>query len=283
MRVGVVPLSAEPVKGSDKLLHLKVDIAEPEPRTTVAGIAKKLCEPGRALIGRKAVIVANLNPRKLKGIESNGMIVAASPEGGNPVLAAFLEEARLPEPACDDNKRGARTHACRRRHSCRRPRRNRNDLHRLSLPPRPRALRYRSRRRSDPSDRCRRKPNPPLYRYRQRTPPELDCAIRLAERHEQIVATVGVHPHEAAKATPQTYAELRTLGTHPKVVALGEIGLEYHYDYSPRETQREVFIEQLKIAQELNLPITIHTREAWDDTMSVLADHWSGPGILHRA
>lgn len=112
-------------------------------------------------------------------------------------------------------------------------------------------------------------------------PPELDCAIRLAERHEQIVATVGVHPHEAAKATPQTYADLRTLGTHPKVVAIGEIGLDYHYDYSPRETQRQVFIEQLKIAQELNLPITIHTREAWDDTMSVLKDHWTGPGILH--
>jgi len=89
MRVGVV-LSAEPVKGSDKLLHLKVDIAEPEPRTIVAGIAKAY-EPGR-LIGRKVVIVANLNPRKLKGIESNGMIVAASLEGGNPVLAAFIEE-----------------------------------------------------------------------------------------------------------------------------------------------------------------------------------------------
>ncbi len=112
-------------------------------------------------------------------------------------------------------------------------------------------------------------------------PPDLDCAIRLAERHEQIVATVGVHPHEAAKATPETYAQLRTLGAHPKVVAFGEIGLDYHYDYSPRDTQREVFIEQLRIARELNLPITIHTREAWDDTMSVLADHWSGPGILH--
>ncbi len=90
MRVGVV-LSAEAVKGSDKLLHLKVDIAEPEPRTIVAGIAKAY-EPEK-LIGRKVVIVANLNPRKLKGIESNGMIVAASLEGGKPILAAFLEDA----------------------------------------------------------------------------------------------------------------------------------------------------------------------------------------------
>jgi methionyl-tRNA synthetase len=89
MRVGVV-LSAEPVKGADKLLHLKVDIGEPEPRTIVAGIAKAY-EPEK-LMGRKVVIVANLSPRKLRGIESNGMIVAASLEGGKPVLAAFLED-----------------------------------------------------------------------------------------------------------------------------------------------------------------------------------------------
>jgi methionyl-tRNA synthetase len=89
LRVGQV-LSAEPVKGADKLLHLKVDIGEPEPRTIVAGIAKAY-EPEK-LIGRKVVIVANLHPRKLRGIESNGMIVAASLEGGAPVLAAFLED-----------------------------------------------------------------------------------------------------------------------------------------------------------------------------------------------
>jgi TatD DNase family protein len=112
-------------------------------------------------------------------------------------------------------------------------------------------------------------------------PPELDRAIRLAERYPQIVATVGVHPHEAAKATAQTYADLRALGVHPKVVAFGEIGLDYHYDFSPREVQRDVFVEQLKIAHELGLPVIIHTREAWDDTIAVLAEHWDGPGILH--
>ncbi len=89
LRVGQV-LSAEPVKGADKLLHLKVDIAEAEPRTIVAGIAEAY-KPDQ-LIGRKVVIVANLNPRKLRGITSNGMIVAASLEGGKPVLAGFLEE-----------------------------------------------------------------------------------------------------------------------------------------------------------------------------------------------
>jgi methionyl-tRNA synthetase len=92
LRVGQV-LSAEPVKGADKLLHLKVDIAEPEPRTILAGIA--LAYKPEGLVGRKVVIVANLAPRKMRGIESNGMIVAASLEGGKPVLASFLEDVPI--------------------------------------------------------------------------------------------------------------------------------------------------------------------------------------------
>jgi methionyl-tRNA synthetase len=78
------------VKGADKLLHLKVDIGEPEARTIVAGIA--LAYKSEDLIGRKVVIVANLQPRKLRGLTSQGMIVAASLEGGAPVLAGFLED-----------------------------------------------------------------------------------------------------------------------------------------------------------------------------------------------
>ncbi len=121
-------------------------------------------------------------------------------------------------------------------------------------------------------------------------PPEIDRAIRLAERYPQLSASVGVHPHDAAKATPQTYDDLRALAAHPKVVAFGEIGLDYHYDFSPREIQREVFIEQLELARDVKLPITIHTREAWDDTMSILREHWSAaeasctvsPAIPHR-
>jgi len=89
LRVGQV-LSAERVKGSDKLLHLKVDLGEGQPRTIVAGIAEAYTPA--ELLSRKVVIVANLAPRKLKGIESNGMIVAASVEGGKPVLAGFLED-----------------------------------------------------------------------------------------------------------------------------------------------------------------------------------------------
>jgi methionyl-tRNA synthetase len=90
MRVGVV-LSAEPVKGADKLLNMKVDIGESQPRTIVAGIAEAY-KPEQ-MIGRKVVIVANLQPRKLRGITSDGMIVAASPEGGKPILAGFHEDA----------------------------------------------------------------------------------------------------------------------------------------------------------------------------------------------
>jgi methionyl-tRNA synthetase len=89
LRVGEVK-TAERVKGADKLLHLKVDIGEAAPRTIVAGIAEAY-EP-EALIGRKVVIVANLAPRKLRGLVSQGMIVAASIEGGKPVLAGFLED-----------------------------------------------------------------------------------------------------------------------------------------------------------------------------------------------
>lgn len=114
-------------------------------------------------------------------------------------------------------------------------------------------------------------------------PPDLEAGIRMAEAWPQIYATVGVHPHEAAKATPETYRRLRELLTHPKVLAVGEIGLDYHYDFSPRETQRAVFIEQLQAAGEAGKPVVIHTREAWEDTLRILREHWRpGPGgIMH--
>jgi methionyl-tRNA synthetase len=89
LRVGEIKF-AELVKGADKLLHMKIDIGEPEPRTIVAGIAKAYTP--EQLVGRKVVIVANLAPRKLRGIESRGMIVAASLDDSSPVLAGFLED-----------------------------------------------------------------------------------------------------------------------------------------------------------------------------------------------
>ncbi len=112
-------------------------------------------------------------------------------------------------------------------------------------------------------------------------PPDLEPAIRIAERYAPVYATVGVHPHNAAKATDATLGELEALLRHPKVLALGEIGLDYHYDFAPRDTQLAVFIEQLDLARRAAKPVIIHTREAWDDTMATLAKHWKGQGVMH--
>lgn len=113
-------------------------------------------------------------------------------------------------------------------------------------------------------------------------PPDLEAGIRLADKYPFIYATVGVHPHEAAKATPEILARLRALAAHAKVVAVGEIGLDYHYDFSPRDVQRSIFIEQLLLAAEAAKPIVIHTREAWDDTLQIIADHpLTAGGIMH--
>ena len=112
-------------------------------------------------------------------------------------------------------------------------------------------------------------------------PPHLDVAVRMADRYPFIYATIGVHPHDASKATPETWARLREFATHPKVLAVGEIGLDYHYDFSPRDVQRAVFEQQLTLAAEFGKPIVIHTREAWDDTLAILRAHWHGGGIMH--
>jgi TatD DNase family protein len=112
-------------------------------------------------------------------------------------------------------------------------------------------------------------------------PPKLDCAVEIAGKYPGVYATVGVHPHEASKANAATYDDLRALLRESSVLALGEIGLDYHYDFSPREVQREVFIEQLRMAREAGKPIIIHTREAWTDTIDLLRREWTGPGIMH--
>ena len=110
-------------------------------------------------------------------------------------------------------------------------------------------------------------------------PPDLEAGVRLAEAYPGFVATVGVHPHDASKATEDTWGRLRELLGHPKVVAIGEIGLDYHYDFSPREVQRAVFIEQIAIAVARRKPIVIHTREAWADTLTILREHWAPHGL----
>jgi TatD DNase family protein len=112
-------------------------------------------------------------------------------------------------------------------------------------------------------------------------PPDLEAGIRLADGYPFIYATVGVHPHDAARATPETFLAMAALLHHKKVVALGEMGLDYHYNHSPREVQRDVFARQLHLAREAALPVVIHTREAWADTMAVLAALGPAGGILH--
>ena len=121
-------------------------------------------------------------------------------------------------------------------------------------------------------------------------PEKLDAAMPFAEQYDWIYTTVGIHPHEAKEVTQMHLDELARLAKHPKVIAWGEIGLDYFYDHSPRDVQKEVFRRQMELASEARLPIIIHCRpsnnseNAWDDTLQMLRDHWtpSGlPGILH--
>lgn len=110
-------------------------------------------------------------------------------------------------------------------------------------------------------------------------PADLETGIRLADRYPAIYATVGVHPHDASKVEPGTFRRMAELLKHPKVVALGEIGLDYHYDFSPRDVQKEVFVEQMRVAADAGKPIVIHTREAWEDTLALIEEHWKPTGL----
>jgi TatD DNase family protein len=112
-----------------------------------------------------------------------------------------------------------------------------------------------------------------------------DCAIKLAEQHEGVYATVGIHPHEAGLAKQADFDELVTLAKHPKILAWGEIGLDYYYDHSPREVQQQVFLQQLELAKAAKLPIIIHCRpsdnsdNAWEDLLRLLRQDWQASGL----
>jgi len=121
-------------------------------------------------------------------------------------------------------------------------------------------------------------------------PGTLDCAVKIAEQHEFVYATVGIHPHEAKLATDVDFAQLEQLARKPKVIAWGEIGLDYYYDHSPRDVQQNVFIRQMELARAAKLPIVIHCRpsdnsdNAWEDSLSLIEQHWKPSGlggILH--
>lgn len=107
-------------------------------------------------------------------------------------------------------------------------------------------------------------------------------AIRLAEQYEQIYATVGIHPHDAKDINHETTEIFRDLAAHPKVIALGEMGLDYYRNLSPRAIQKMAFEQQLDLAEELDLPIVIHNREAFHDIIPILrARRGSVKGVMH--
>jgi TatD DNase family protein len=105
------------------------------------------------------------------------------------------------------------------------------------------------------------------------------AAFKVADEHSFIYTTVGVHPHEARLLNDKLCAQLVELAQHPKVIAWGEIGLDYHYDNSLRDVQREAFRRQLRMARERRLPAVIHTREAEADTLAILDQEWKDSGL----
>ncbi|MCX7918602.1 MAG: YchF/TatD family DNA exonuclease [bacterium] len=112
--------------------------------------------------------------------------------------------------------------------------------------------------------------------------PSDEFAIQLAEQYPTIYATVSIHPHDANAFDESSYIKLRTLAQHPKVVAIGETGLDYHYDFSPREIQRTVFRRLMELAAELNKPVVIHSRAANRDTLHILTEYQGKvTGVMH--
>ena len=116
-------------------------------------------------------------------------------------------------------------------------------------------------------------------------PGTLDCALKVAEQHDFIYATVGIHPHEAQLAKDSDFAELVQLSRNEKVIAWGEIGLDYYYDHSPRDVQQNAFIRQMELACTAKLPIVIHCRpsdnsdNAWEDCLALIEQHWRPSGL----
>jgi TatD DNase family protein len=108
-----------------------------------------------------------------------------------------------------------------------------------------------------------------------------EASLSLADKYPFVHASVGVHPHAAKTMTDGTIAELEKMLAHPKAVAVGEIGLDYHYDFSPRDVQRERFREQLELARKLKKPVIVHEREALQDVMDIVKEYKELTGVFH--
>ncbi len=114
-----------------------------------------------------------------------------------------------------------------------------------------------------------------------RGPDDMGCGIPISEAHDWIWTTAGIHPHDAAKVNEGHYSLLEGLASHPRVIGIGETGLDYYYDTSPRDIQREVFLRQASIAKKLDLPLIVHTRNADEDTESILREVAPNRGVIH--
>jgi TatD DNase family protein len=112
-------------------------------------------------------------------------------------------------------------------------------------------------------------------------PDQMGCGIPIADAYDWVYTTVGVHPHDASKVEERHYSQMQALAKHSKVMAIGETGLDYHYDNSPRDIQREVFGRQVALASQLDLPVIVHTREADDDTQNILQLEKPARGVIH--
>ncbi len=279
---------------SKKLLKLSVDAGEATPRTILAGIAESY-EP-EALVGRSVVIVANLKPREMMGMVSNGMVLAASTDGGRRCSSTL---SRLP-PACASDKLSPAAAAAHGAGTGNRAGTGREK--RVSHAP-GLAFRFRSLPRS-----LLHVPAPAMIdshchlageefvadleavvgRARAaglerllvilaaEDDAEWDRARALAATWDGIDLATGVHPHHAHlfAAEPASAAALvaRRLDACQGLMAIGEIGLDYHYDFSPPDVQQAVFRAQLELARRRSLPVVIHTREAEVDTLALIRE-----------
>ncbi len=115
-------------------------------------------------------------------------------------------------------------------------------------------------------------------------PDDLAVGLSIAARYDWIYTSAGIHPHEAQRAEKEHLDRLRQAASEPKVIAVGEIGLDYYYGHSPRDVQKQVFANQLEIAEEAKLPVIIHCRDAWADLKEIVGSHCASRGlrgILH--
>lgn len=108
-----------------------------------------------------------------------------------------------------------------------------------------------------------------------------DLAIGVAEKYDKIYVAIGVHPHDAKDFSQETISFLKNKAKHPKVVGIGEIGLDYHYKHSPPGTQKIAFVGQLELAKELGFPVAIHDREAHEDCYKIIKDVGHYKGVMH--